>query len=240
MKSFIVSGSTRPVTEIAPAASTRPISIEPESPMKIRAGCMLCGRNPRHMPIRITVNSVAGAAASIMCPYQSRYVYRKNAAAAMHTMPAARPSRPSTKLTALMVMTTRATVSSVPCHWVSATVPTPGIGSHRIVRPWMTMTAAAIICPPSLIRASISNLSSSTPISQISAAPESSALGSVESWKTQSRLWRWAATISPAHSPPNMAMPPSLGVGSRWTSRARIAGIAPIAMANLRTGPVSR
>ena len=49
----------------------------------------------------------------------------------MHTMPAARPSRPSTKLTALMVMTTRATVSRVPCHWVSATVPTPGIGQPQ-------------------------------------------------------------------------------------------------------------
>ena len=49
----------------------------------------------------------------------------------MQTMPAARPSRPSTKLTALMVMTTSATVSSVPCHWVSATVPTPGIGQPQ-------------------------------------------------------------------------------------------------------------
>lgn len=167
-------------------------------------------------------------------------MYRKNAAAAMHTMPEARPSRPSTKLTALMVITTSATVSRVPCHWVSATVPTPGMGSHRIVRPWMTMTAAAIICPPSLISASISNLSSRTPISQISAAPESSALGSLESSKTPFRLNRWSATINPAHSPPNMAMPPSRGVGSRCTSRARIAGIAPTAMANFRTGPVSR
>lgn len=41
------------------------MSIEPESPMKIRAGCMLCGRKPRHMPIRIAAKSVAGAAASM-------------------------------------------------------------------------------------------------------------------------------------------------------------------------------
>lgn len=61
----MVSGSTCPVIEIAEAASTSPISIDPESPMKIRAGCMLCGRKPRHMPIRIAANSVAGAAASI-------------------------------------------------------------------------------------------------------------------------------------------------------------------------------
>ncbi|CAM5400129.1 hypothetical protein SVIOM342S_05093 [Streptomyces violaceorubidus] len=63
----------------------------------------------------------------------------------MHTTPAARPSRPSTKLTALMVTTTSATVRRVPCHWVSATVPTVGMGSHRIVSPWTTITPAAII-----------------------------------------------------------------------------------------------
>ena len=104
----------------------------------------------------------------------------------------------------------------------------------------MTITPAAIIWPPSLIRASISNLSSRTPISQISAAPESSARGSLDSSKTSLRLVRWAATSRPAHSPKNMAMPPSRGVGSRCTSRARISGIAPAAMANFRTGPVSR
>ncbi|CAM5729400.1 hypothetical protein SMICM304S_01003 [Streptomyces microflavus] len=60
------------MTEIAAAASTSPINMEPESPMKIRAGCMLCGRKPRHMPIRIAVKSVAGAAASIMFPNQRR------------------------------------------------------------------------------------------------------------------------------------------------------------------------
>ncbi|CAM5465564.1 hypothetical protein SGRIM128S_00891 [Streptomyces griseomycini] len=158
----------------------------------------------------------------------------------MHTMPAARPSSPSTKFTALMVMTTRATVKSVPCHWVSATVPTPGSGIHRIVRPCMTITPAAIIWPPSLIRASISNLSSRTPISQISAAPESSARGSLDFSKSWPRLVRWSATSRPAHRPKNIAIPPSRGVGSRCTSRARISGIAPATIANLRTGPVSR
>ena len=161
----------------------------------------------------------------------------KNAAAAMHTMPEARPSRPSTKFTALMVITTSATVSSVPCIGVSETVPTPGIGIHRIVRPWMTITPAAIIWPPSLIRASTPHLSSRTPSSQISAAPESSARGSLEFSKTLLRFVRWEATSRPAHSPPNIAMPPSRGVGSRCTSRARISGIAPAAIANFRTGP---
>lgn len=58
----------------------------------------------------------------------------------MHTMPAARPSRPSTKFTALIEMTTSATVSRLPCQAVSATVPTPGTGIHRMVRPWITIT----------------------------------------------------------------------------------------------------
>ena len=39
-----------PVRVSADPASTRPISIEPESPMKIRAGKKLCGRNPAHAP----------------------------------------------------------------------------------------------------------------------------------------------------------------------------------------------
>ena len=158
----------------------------------------------------------------------------------MHTMPAARPSSPSTKFTALMVMTTSATVSSVPCSGVSATLPTPGTGSHRIVRPCSTITPAAIICPPSLSRASTPHLSSRTPRIQISPAPDSSARGSSDSVKTSPMLVRCAATSSPAHSPPNIAMPPRRGVGSRCTSRARICGIAPAAMANFRTGPVSR
>ncbi len=64
-----------------------------------------------------------------------RYAYRKNAAAAIPTMPAASPSRPSTKFTALIVMTTIATVSSVPWSGVSATMPTVGTGSHRMVSP---------------------------------------------------------------------------------------------------------
>ena len=44
------SGSIWPVTMIAAAASTNPSSIEPESPMKMRAGYRLCGRNPTHAP----------------------------------------------------------------------------------------------------------------------------------------------------------------------------------------------
>src|SRR5699024_12431542 len=48
-------GSTWPVTRIVEAASSRPMSIEPESPMKMRAGLKLCGRNPMQAPTRNAV-----------------------------------------------------------------------------------------------------------------------------------------------------------------------------------------
>jgi hypothetical protein len=41
----------------ADAARVRPISIEPESPMKIRAGEKLCGRKPRQAPASTAVSS---------------------------------------------------------------------------------------------------------------------------------------------------------------------------------------
>jgi len=42
------------------AASIRPMSIAPESPMKIRAGWKLCGRKPRHAPATRAAISVGG------------------------------------------------------------------------------------------------------------------------------------------------------------------------------------
>ena len=42
-----------PVSVIALAESTSPISIEPLSPMNRRAGWKLCGRNPVHAPASI-------------------------------------------------------------------------------------------------------------------------------------------------------------------------------------------
>ena len=43
---------------ITDAASIRPMSIEPESPMKMRAGLKLCGRKPRHAPASTTAINV--------------------------------------------------------------------------------------------------------------------------------------------------------------------------------------
>ena len=44
----------------AAAASIRPISIDPESPMKMRALWKLCGRKPRHAPASTTEMTAGG------------------------------------------------------------------------------------------------------------------------------------------------------------------------------------
>ena len=56
------SAAGRPVT--ADAASVSPMSIEPESPMKMRAGEKLCGRKPRHAPASTAVSSEGANATS--------------------------------------------------------------------------------------------------------------------------------------------------------------------------------
>ena len=48
--------------------SIRPMSIEPASPMKIRAGLKLCGRKPRHAPASTTAMSVGAVMRSCATP----------------------------------------------------------------------------------------------------------------------------------------------------------------------------
>ena len=48
------------VAVVVAAASIRPTSMEPESPMKIRAGWKLCGRNPRQAPANTTEITAGG------------------------------------------------------------------------------------------------------------------------------------------------------------------------------------
>ena len=49
--SDIAFGSIWPVKVIAEDAKTKPSNIEPESPMKMRAGCQLCGKKPMQTPM---------------------------------------------------------------------------------------------------------------------------------------------------------------------------------------------
>ena len=55
-------GGMLPVTLIAAPAITRPISIDPASPMKMCAGWKLCGRKPMHTPT-ITASITDGSVA---------------------------------------------------------------------------------------------------------------------------------------------------------------------------------
>jgi len=57
---------TRLVTE---ATSIRPMSIDPESPMKTRAGLKLCGRKPRQAPARTTAIRVGELIRSCATPW---------------------------------------------------------------------------------------------------------------------------------------------------------------------------
>ena len=57
-------GSTPPVAVTAAAESSSPSSIEPESPMKMRAGLKLCGRKPRQEPTSTAVMSAGALATS--------------------------------------------------------------------------------------------------------------------------------------------------------------------------------
>ena len=49
-----------PEALVEAAARTSPISMDPESPMKIRAGWKLWGRNPMSAPARTAVTSAGG------------------------------------------------------------------------------------------------------------------------------------------------------------------------------------
>ncbi len=58
--SVSVGATVRPTPETVAAARTSPSSMLPESPMKIRAGLKLYGRNPMAAPTTMIENSEAG------------------------------------------------------------------------------------------------------------------------------------------------------------------------------------
>ena len=78
--------------------------------MKIRAGWKFQGRKPTQIPPVIADSSPAALAFPAKIP-GCRTMYTKNAPEAIAIMPAARPSRPSTRLTAFRIATTQITVS---------------------------------------------------------------------------------------------------------------------------------
>ena len=110
------------------------------------------------------------------------------AVAAIRPIPAASPSRPSTKFMALTSATVSTTVSSTPCSWPrirnepETPVPPPphGIQNASHCTPASTSSPAAVVWPASLVIASSSNRSSSTPTMPSTTAATSAPITSSE------------------------------------------------------------
>src|SRR3989442_15145810 len=103
---------------IAIPARTAPSALEPTSPMNTDAGCALNQANPAHAP----ATAAATAAISGRPSFTATAAYAPEAIA---TVPAARPSSPSVRLTALANPTTYRMTKIVYAH-PSCTAPTPG------------------------------------------------------------------------------------------------------------------
>ena len=101
--------------------------------MNIRAGKKLCGRKPMQTPASAAVSIAAVVARSWSLTKTSATANEKNASAPMPTTPAARPSRPSTMLTALTVVMMSTMVMNAACDPPKVKTETdslPGSGSR--------------------------------------------------------------------------------------------------------------
>src|SRR6478609_2028607 len=100
---------------------------------------------------------------------------------------------------------------------------------------------AASTWPPSLVSASISKRSSSTPTAQMS-APAISTMPA--SWNTHGSLVErngsWRAMTYAVARPPSIASPPRYGMGTACTSRSRTFATAPVRSAISRAITVRR
>src|ERR1022692_2419637 len=94
---------------IARALKTKPMKRLPESPRKMVAGLKLKRRNPTIAPARITLIK----APSEECTTSET---TKNTKVENNAEPAARPSRPSMRLKALVTATTQSTVRGNPTN----------------------------------------------------------------------------------------------------------------------------
>src|SRR3954452_8992090 len=160
----------------------------------------------------------------------------------MAETPAARPSRPSMKFSALTVRTVSRMVSGTPTAGPSEMVPMSATGRNRKASctPSSTITPAAAIWPVSLVSASRPNRSSSTPSRQISPPAASTAMVWVLNSKLRWSEGSWEATSTPAATPRYIATPPPRGVGITCTSRSRTAAITRRRTAATRTTGVAR
>ena len=102
IKAIVAAHFTAPITEIP--AKMKPRNMLPVSPMKILAGLKLYRKNPRAEPARAAVNR---ATTMTSCCSATRKIVME----AITATPAARPSRPSMRLTVLVSPTIQNTVA---------------------------------------------------------------------------------------------------------------------------------
>ena len=157
----------------------------------------------------------------------------------MATIPAASPSRPSMKLTALIVATTTRIVSTMDWSGVADKILPPGSGTQPSSVPVATRIAPAATWPANLLIGLSPHRSSTIPMATIRPQASSSPCAIRVPAKTLFRGGSWAATSSPAARPPYIASPPSSGIGTTWTSRSRASCMAPTRIALRRTSGVS-
>jgi uncharacterized membrane protein len=104
-KAIVAAPFNAPSTEIT--ASVKPKSMAPASPMNMVAGLKLYGKNPKALPASATASAEAKT-----CPRDEATA--KRAKAPIIDTPAAKPSRPSRKLTTFTIPTIQRMVRGMP------------------------------------------------------------------------------------------------------------------------------
>ena len=203
--SAMAAGPLAPPRAVA-AAKAKPRARAPLSPMKIRAGGKLYPRKATH-PAASTASSAAAS-----CTPTAAAASRVGTAA-MAATPAASPSSPSRRLTALLTPTSHSTVTGTDQgpRWAMREEPPSRDGTEiqSMRRPSPTETAAPASWPRSLAWGDSPRRSSTRPTTKTTAVPPS----------TASRGWRGrplrARRDHPTSQPAISATPPSRGTGRR-------------------------
>ena len=139
----------------------------------------------------------------------------------MPTIPAASPSRPSTRLTALAIPTTHNTVSTgIRSAERTTVVPANGNRKNSMLIPKRYRMVPARIWPDILAGGDISRRSSAIPTAKITDAPKTRPMGSDEPRNRVLRPGSCDATTMAASRPRNMAAPPTVAVGRSCTRRS--------------------
>ena len=151
--------------------------------------------------------------------------------------PAASPSRPSTKFTALIATTTTSTVTTSESR--EDPIVRPKMGNVMSCTPCHAITPAASTCPASFVIQSRSQMSSAAPSRQTSPAEPRIAHGRLSAKTPDMNAIRDATSIATV-MPMSIATPPRRGVGAVWTSRPRTGVSTWLRFARVRASGVAR